>query len=78
MVSTLAWSPDGRLVAVGDLDDATLAKGGIQVVDASSLAAVVTLDTGAVPASRLAFGDNDRVVAVVGRDLRAWTLAATR
>ena len=38
MVATLAWSPDGRLLAIGDLDDATLSKGGLQIIDASTRA----------------------------------------
>ena len=50
MVATLAWSPDGRWLAIGDIDDLTLSKGGLQVIDASSRALVATLATGDVPA----------------------------
>ena len=38
MVGALAWSPDGRFIALGDIDDETLSKGGIQIVDAASRA----------------------------------------
>ena len=30
MVATLAWSRDGRFIALGDIDDESLSKGGIQ------------------------------------------------
>ena len=49
MVGTLAWSPDGRFIALGDVDDETLSKGGIQVIDAASRAVVASLETGNVP-----------------------------
>lgn len=78
MVATLAWSPDGRFIAVGDLDDETLSKGGIEIVDAASRAVVATLDTGGTPAAGLTFTERGRVVAIVGRDLRAWTVEAIR
>jgi WD40 repeat protein len=79
MVATLAWSGDGRFIALGDIDDETLSKGGIQVVDAASRAAVANLDTGRVPAGALVFaGDVGMVVAIVGRDLRAWSVAAVK
>ena len=48
MVGTLAWSPDGRFIALGDVDDETLSKGGIQVIDAVSRAVVASLETGNV------------------------------
>jgi len=75
MVATLAWSPDGRFIAFGDLDDETLSKGGIQILDSASRAVVASLDTGSRPARALVFAD-DRglVVGIVGRDLRAWTV----
>ena len=76
MVSALAWSADGRLVAVGDIDDETLSKGGIQLIEAESRASVASLDTGGVPAARIAFMSGGPVVAIVDRDLRAWTVAA--
>jgi WD40 repeat protein len=76
MVSTLAWSADGRLVAVGDIDDETLSKGGIQLIDAESRASVASLDTGGVPAGRIAFVSGGPIVAIVDRDLRAWPVAA--
>jgi WD40 repeat protein len=79
MVATLAWSGDGRLVAVGDLDDETLSKGSIQLVDATTRAVVASLDTGGVPAARTTFtGAGGLVVAIVGHDLRAWTVAAVK
>ena len=79
MVDTLAWSPDGRFIALGDIDDETLSKGGIQVVDAASRAVVASLETGNEPAGTLVFaGDRGVVVAGVGRDLRAWSVAALR
>jgi WD40 repeat protein len=79
MVSTLAWSPDGRTIAVGDIDDETLSKGGVEVLDAASRAVIARLDTGGTPAAGLTFmADAHIVVAVVGRDLRAWMVAAVR
>ena len=79
MVGTLAWSPDGRFIALGDIDDETLSKGGIQIVDVASRAVVASLDTGNEPAEALVFaGDQSLVVAIVGRDVRAWSVAALR
>jgi WD40 repeat protein len=79
MVASLAWSPDGRLLAVGDLDDLTLSKGGIQIIEAASRAVVAVLDTGGVPASRVAFvADGGVVVAILGRELHAWAIALSR
>jgi WD40 repeat protein len=76
MVATLAWSGDGGLVAVGDIDDETLSKGGIDLVDAPSRAVVARFDTGGVPPGRIAFSGGGLVVAIVDRDLRAWAVAA--
>ena len=79
MVATLAWSQNGRFIALGDIDDETLSKGGIEVVDATSRATVASLDTGRVPADALVFaGDIGTVVGIVGRDLRAWSVAAVK
>ena len=79
MVGTLAWSPDGRFIALGDIDDETLSKGGIQVVDAANRAVVASLETGNEPADTLVFaGGPGVVVASIGRDLRAWSVAALR
>jgi WD40 repeat protein len=79
MVASLAWSPDGRLLAVGDLDDLTLSKGGIQIIEAATRAVVAVLDTGGVPASRVAFvADGGMVVAILGRELHAWAIALAR
>lgn len=79
MVAALAWSPDGRLIAMGDIDDETLSKGGVQIVDADSHAVVASLDTGGTPVRSMTFvADPDTVVAIIGRDLRAWKLAAAR
>ncbi len=74
MVGTLAWSPDGHRIALGDLDDETLAKGTIQVLDAATRAVVRNLDTGNVAANAVVFLGQDSVVAVVKRDLRAWMI----
>jgi len=74
MVSTLAWSPDGRRIALGDVDDATLSKGAIQVLDAATRAIVASLDTGNVSAGSVAFLTQNSIVAIVGRDLRALTI----
>jgi WD40 repeat protein len=75
MVATLAWSPDGRFLAVGDLDDETLSKGGLQIVDASTRAVVAVLDTSDVPALRIVFfAGGTRLAAIMTRELRAWNL----
>jgi WD40 repeat protein len=77
MVATLAWSPDGRLIALGDLDDETLSKGALQVVDAGTRAVVAELDTGRVPVAAVTFaGSAGVVIAIVGPELRAWTVPA--
>jgi WD40 repeat protein len=79
MVATLAWSPDGRWLAVGDIDDTTLSKGGLQVIDAASRAVVATLSTGNVPVTRAVFfAVGDRLAAALERELRAWTLSPAR
>lgn len=77
IIGCLAWSPDGRLLALGHIDSDSLSKGGVRVVDASTRDVVATLDTGGLPPSRLAFGGSGAgaVVGVVGRDLRAWAIA---
>lgn len=74
IVSKLAWSPDGRHIALGDVDDETLRKGGLQVVVAGTRTTVV-LDTGGVPPRLIAFMSDGRLVAQIDRDLRAWSLA---
>jgi WD40 repeat protein len=78
MVATLAWSPSGRVVAVGDLDDETLAKGGLRIVDAGTLAASAHLETGGAPVSALTFTNASVVIGALGRDLRAWELPPER
>jgi WD40 repeat protein len=79
MVASLAWSLDGRFIAIGDIDDKTLSKGSIEIVDAATRAVVARLDTGDVPVSSLAFvGSDPTIVAVVGRELRAWTIPGMR
>jgi WD40 repeat protein len=77
MIASLAWSPDGRLLAVGHIDSDSLSKGGVRVIDASTRAVVATLDTAGLPPSALAFGGTGTgaVVGVVGRDLRTWAIA---
>ena len=78
MVSALAWSPDGRSIAVGDIDDATLSKGGIEVLDAVSRAVICRLDTSGMPASAVVFAAERTVIAVGATRMRAWTVPATR
>jgi WD40 repeat protein len=79
MVGALAWSPDGRFIALGDVDDETLSKGGIQVIDAASRAVVASLETGNKSADTLVFaGGPGVIVASVARDLRAWSVAALK
>jgi WD40 repeat protein len=72
MIASLAWSPDGRLLAIGHIDSDTLGKGGARVVDASTRAVVTTLDTRGAPTFRLAFAGAGTVVGAYGRELRAW------
>lgn len=76
MVGAVAWSPDGRVIALADVDDETLAKGGIVLVDALRRTRLAALDTGGTPAPALVFtADGSSVVAILGRDLRAWRIA---
>lgn len=77
MVAALAWSPDGRSIAVSDIDDGTLSKGGIDVLDAASGTAICKLDTGGVPVSSLVFAGERTVIGSGGARLRAWTVPAT-
>ena len=75
LVASIAWSPDGEWLAIGDVDDATLAKGGLRVVSARTREEMASLDTGAEPPWALTFvGDGSVLVGVVGQQLRAWTL----
>ena len=74
MVAALAWSPDGAAVAVGDLDDETLSKGGVRIVDAASRTVRSHLDTGGAPPSLITFVNASITIAALGRDLRAWEL----
>ncbi len=74
MIVSLAWSPDGRLLAIGHIDSDTLRKGGVRVVDASSRAVVTTIDTGGSPTFGLAFSGADTVVGAFGRELRGWSV----
>ena len=79
MVATLAWSPDGRRLAIGDIDDLTLSKGGLQIIDAATRTVMATLDTGDQPADRVVFfADGNRVGAIMRRELRSWDLTALR
>lgn len=73
MVGSIAWSPDGRFLAMGDIDDETLSKGGIQVIDAATRAIVATLDTGNDPAMQLAFVNGSTIVAASGPNVRSWS-----
>ena len=77
IVAKLAWSPDGRHIALGDVDDETLRKGGLQVVVAGTRTSVV-LETGGMPARLIAFMSDGRLVAQIDRDLRAWNLATAK
>jgi WD40 repeat protein len=74
LLSTLAWSPDGRFLAVGDVDDETLSKGGIQVIDAATRAVVTTLDTGNEPAGHLVFVNASTIAAATGLRVRSWMI----
>ena len=76
MISALAWSPDGRRLAVAHVDSDSLGKGGVRIVDAGSRAVLAALDTGGKPTFRLAFGGTGggAVVAALGRDLTAWAI----
>jgi WD40 repeat protein len=76
LVATLAWSPDGRRIALGDLDDETLSKGGIQILDASTRQVIETLDTTGIAVRALALPNQTTVVAIVDRTLRAWRVQA--
>jgi WD40 repeat protein len=78
MVAALAWSPDGSAIAVADLDDETLSKGGLRIVDADSRTVVAHLETGGAPASAITFPGAGVVIAALGRDLRAWEWPARR
>ena len=77
IVAGLAWSPDGRRIAMSDIDDETLRKGGLQVVLAGTRT-TVELDTGGLPPRLIAFMSDGRLVAQIGRDLRAWNLATEK
>jgi WD40 repeat protein len=76
MVATLAWSPDGRHIALGDIDDVSLTKGGVEIVEAATPAVVARLDTGSVPATSLVVLPEGVIVAAIGSTLRSWTVAA--
>ena len=78
MVAALAWSPDGGAIALGDLDDETLSKGGLRVLDAGTRAVVAQLDTGGQPPSAITFARGSVVIAALGKDLRAWELPASK
>ena len=77
MISALAWSPDGRRLAIAHVDSDSLGKGGIRIVDAATRAVLTTLDTGGPPTFRLVFGGagGGAVVAAAGRALTAWAIA---
>ena len=76
MVGAVAWSPDGRLLAMADIDDETLSKGGVDVIDTATRAVVATLDSGKEPASNLAFASGAMIVAASGRTVRSWNTPA--
>ena len=64
MVGAVAWSRDGRFIAVGDIDDASLSKGSIRMLDAASRAVVATLDTGGRPTFGIAITADSVVVSM--------------
>ena len=41
IVASLAWWPDGRFIAIGDIDDKTLSQGSLRPPPSSSSAAAV-------------------------------------
>lgn len=77
LVAALAWSPDGRAIALADIDDGTLSKGGIEILDAASRRVTWQADTGGVPAGRLVFAGERTVIGAGGPLLRAWTAPAS-
>ena len=77
IVAGLAWSPDARYIAMSDIDDESLRKGGLQVVVAGTRT-TVELETGGLPPRLIAFMSDGRLVAQIDRDLRAWNLAAAK
>jgi WD40 repeat protein len=74
IVATLAWSPDGQYVALGDVDDETLSRGSVDIIDASRRSVVASLDTGGMPVSNLAILPGGVVVAGSRSTLRSWTV----
>ena len=76
MVATIAWSPDGRHIALGDIDDESLSKGGIEVVEAATRAIVARLDSGGMPLNNVVVLPEGLIVAAGGPTLRSWTVAA--
>lgn len=78
MVAALAWSPDGRAIALGELDDETLSKGGLRIVDAGSRTVLAYVESGGLPPSAITFVSDGLLIASFGRDLRSWEVAAAR
>lgn len=76
MVGSLAWSPDGRFIVLGDVDDETLSKGGVDIVDATTRAVVARLSSDGMPAMNLAVLPTGVVVAATGPTLRSWRVPA--
>ena len=76
MISALAWSPDGRRLAIAHIDSDTLGQGGIRIIDADTRRVLATLDTGGPPTFGLVFGGTGggTVVAALGHDLAAWAV----
>jgi WD40 repeat protein len=73
LVAALAWSPDGALLALGDIDDATLSKGGLRVLNATDRAVVATLEIPG-PASNLVFADARLLIGSGGPFLASWAI----
>lgn len=73
MVATLAWSPDGALLALGDVDDTTLSKGGVRVLNAADRSVLGMLEIPG-PASNLVFVGARLLIGAGGSSLASWTI----
>jgi WD40 repeat protein len=72
MAAAFAWSVDGRLIAVGDLDDETLGRGGVQIFEAPTLRLASSLETDGAPAGQIVVLSDGRLIAGMGREMRVW------
>jgi WD40 repeat protein len=81
IVASLAWSPDGRRLAVGTADDRSLADGDVHVLDRATGTSMASLDVRRGIPLRLSFIDDRTIVGVnglVGSELLVWELPAVR